>query len=142
MSVRGLEQLRSLCKLLIQQNRDGSLKSGLELRSVAVRAANEILALTKLRSSRVWTNRDLDTLVASLRATARERRLDAMTRLRALKRLAFIELGEPTLGDEPTDELIRQLTSGSSLTLTSQHKPPEHETFEQRRARILAAHGH
>lgn len=110
MSARGVEILRSLCHLLIRQNREGVLKKGLHERDSAVRQANDILALTKLRPSLPWRdNNELDCLIASIRRTASEKRLGAQERALALRRLSFIELGAPALGTEPTDNLIRML---------------------------------
>jgi hypothetical protein len=112
MSTRGVEKLRALCNLLIRQNRDGGLHSPMLNRAVAVRTAQDILALTRLRPSRPWADSDaLDVLVSELRRTASERRLTAEIRTLALKRLSWIELGEPALGNEPTDELIRKLVA-------------------------------
>jgi hypothetical protein len=49
--------------------------------NAAVQQANDILALTKLRPSRAWSNSDeLDHLVSSLRRTAGERRIGANVR--------------------------------------------------------------
>jgi hypothetical protein len=144
MSTRGVEKLRALCNLLIRQNRDGGLHSPMLNRAVAVRAAQDILALTRLRPSRPWADSDaLDVLVSELRRTASERRLTAEIRTLALKRLSWIELGEPALGDEPTDELIRKLvtTGATGSQPKSEQSLPANETFEQRKARILAAQG-
>ena len=141
MSVRGVELLRSLCRLLIRANADGTLRRGLNERDTAVREANDILALTKLKPSRPWSDNDeLDHLVASLRRTASERRLGANVRAQALRRLAFIEFGTPPLGSEPTDDLIRALLAGKPQR-APEWTPPADETFEEKKQRLLAAHG-
>jgi hypothetical protein len=152
MSTRGVEKLRSLCNLLIHQNRDGGLKSPMQNRATAIRTVHNILALTQLHASRPWIDNDkLDALIAQLRATVRERRLTAEIRTLALKRLAFIEFGAPDLlSDEPVDALIRKFVGTkpeSKQNDVSDFVKQLHsggapvESFEQRKARILAAHG-
>lgn len=126
MSAHGVKQLKALCKLLIRQNAEGTLKSGLNERNSAVQSANDILALTRLRTSKPWKDNDeLDILIASIRKTASERRIGANVRAQALRRLSFIELGAPELGSEPTDDLIRHFlaTKTEAKTVTKSTVP-------------------
>jgi hypothetical protein len=117
MSIRGTEILRSLCRLMIRQNREGRLKSGLNERNSAIQTANDVLALTKLRPSRPWIDNDeLDHVIALIRKTASERRLGANVRAQAIRRLAFVELGAPELGHDPTDDLIRKFLAAKQET--------------------------
>jgi hypothetical protein len=129
MSVRGVEILRSLCKLIIRQNREGGLKSPLDYRSAVVRDAQNILALMKLKESSKWIdNSDLDALVAQLRATAREKRLSASIRIQAIRRLAAIEGLVTVDGKEPVDDLIRKLTSVGKPSAQKESAPPDRST--------------
>ena len=136
MSVMGVKKLRALCKLLLRANADGvnrdKLRGGLRERGSAVREANDLLALTKLRQSRAWQDNDeLDRVVADIRRTAGDRRLGAEVRARALRRLAWIELGTPDLGADPTDDLLRQLVEQKPTQILSGHRAlPEVANFD------------
>jgi hypothetical protein len=112
MSTLSVKLLRSLCLQFVRDNAAGRLRSPLFNRSIAVREANDILALTQLRESRSWIpNDELGKLIGRLRETASTQRLTAEARVQALRRLAWIELNEPALGDDPTDQLIRKLVA-------------------------------
>jgi hypothetical protein len=131
MSQRGKHAILRLAKNIIASNSEDTparkrLKGNLHERGGAIRKLESaIFALRIAGTGREWKRDASDTVIHELRTQARDVRLSASIRSRAIVRLAVFEgfLPVTELSDELIDQYIRQIVAPTHETLEAAPAP-------------------
>jgi hypothetical protein len=153
MSVNSKKQTLRIARAIIKQNdtatrsnrRSFKLRGPLRSRDWAVAKASALVATIRMQGSgRPWIlNSALDAAVAADRKIARDTRLHARHRIKALIRLAIADgfLPLDDLDDkDPQDKYLCSLLAAA--TKPAQSRPPEDESEAEARVRINKLYGY